>query len=304
MALWGITCMQTFLYFTNGFNDSRQLQAVVIFLWVMDTAHEFLLMSGMYVAIVTGETLIIGNNRMEYLVSIWFTVLVSVVTQSFFAYRIYKFSSNLLVSLILGFGVFLQLLSGTALFAIDVHATLAEEVTSSISKVIILIYLTISAVMDLSLSVGLCFFLWRTYFQGGLQTKSSSSMLQTITLVTVNSGFWTAACAIVSVVLAYVFPNNFLYISFYFLLSPLYCNSLLGSLNARVYLRSGGSADANNTMRLSTFKIADSASGEQSAVQIENIPVASGSTTFNGSSVDESTYRRTKDVLEPIKFAD
>ncbi len=50
-----------------------------------------------------------------------------------------------------------------------------------------------------------------------------------------------------------MFPNNFLYISFYFLLSPLYCNSLLGSLNARVYLRSGGSADANNTMRLSTF---------------------------------------------------
>ncbi|KAI0804586.1 hypothetical protein BC629DRAFT_1488146 [Irpex lacteus] len=280
MALWGMTCMQMFLYFTNNFNDERLLQALVIFVWILNTANEFLLLSGLYVAIVTGEILLIGNSRIEYLVSIWFTVLVGVATQSFFAYRIYKFSKSLFATIVLAFGVFIQLVVGTALFAIEIRVGLGVQFQPAVSKAVVMTTLLISAIMDLSLSVGLCFFLWRTYPRGDLRLRSTAVLLQTVTLVTVNSGLWTAACAIVTVVFAAVFPDNLLFSSFSFLLAPLYCNSLLGSLNARVYIRSAAAANPTNASQLSTFRTSNPAERSGAAAQSKSALAASDSGTY------------------------
>ncbi|KAI0085236.1 hypothetical protein BDY19DRAFT_454401 [Irpex rosettiformis] len=301
MALWGATCMQMFLYFTNNFKDGRLLQTTVVFVWVLNTANEFVLLSGLYVAIVTGEILLIGNGRIEYLVSIWFTVLVGVATQSFFAYRIYKFSKNTFAAAILVSGVFSQLVIGTALFAIEIRQDLEHSPPPTVGKAVVMTTLLLSAVMDLSLSVGLCFFLWNAYPRGDLRVGSTTAMLQMVTLVTVNSGLWTAACAIVIVVLAAVFPDNLLFNSFSFLLAPLYCNSLLGSLNARVYMRSEATANLGNTTQLSTFKTCNPA--ERSAVPFADALGASESGAYLPA--DRDTLKGSDNSIkhEPMKIA-
>ncbi|KAI0804585.1 hypothetical protein BC629DRAFT_1191094 [Irpex lacteus] len=201
-ALWGASCMQMFLYFTIGFNDRPLLRAAVILTWLMTTANELALLAGLYMNVVTGEILVVESSRIEYLLSPLFTAIVGFSAQSLFAYRIYRFSENVLATAILACGVILQLVAGITLFVIETRVKLGDPIPPSETKVIVITALVLSAVVDLSLSIVLCFFMWRTYFTGGARLKSTTSMLHTITVVTVNSGFWTAVCASAVVVLA------------------------------------------------------------------------------------------------------
>jgi len=47
-AFWGIHCFQTVYYFINYPKDRPILKVIVVLLWVLDTAHQFLVLKGLW----------------------------------------------------------------------------------------------------------------------------------------------------------------------------------------------------------------------------------------------------------------
>ncbi|KIP12265.1 hypothetical protein PHLGIDRAFT_328316 [Phlebiopsis gigantea 11061_1 CR5-6] len=71
-------------------------------------------------------------------------------------------------------------------------------------------------------------------------------MINTLLIYIVNTGLLTSIVAVAAVVTSIVMPNNFIFVSIYFVISELYSNSMLTSLNARQRLRKHSVASSHH----------------------------------------------------------
>ncbi|KAK0448774.1 hypothetical protein EV421DRAFT_1485385 [Armillaria borealis] len=238
MALWGISCLQIFLYFFSTQKDSCYIRLLVTWLWSMDTVHQGLLISGVYKAIRDNATASTDHISLEYLIQILFTVLVTTPAQGFFAYRIWMFSnkSKLIISF-LAPAILFQLIGGIIFMVMNLPATDKLQFTTSTSKGIAIAYFIDGAVVDLFIAITMCIFLWRRYLNIGNATKETRSMIYRLTLFSINTGTWPAIIAIITLVMLMAYPTYYLYAGLYFFLSPVYCNTVLASINARPYIQ-------------------------------------------------------------------
>ncbi|KAK0240665.1 hypothetical protein EDD85DRAFT_815805 [Armillaria nabsnona] len=260
MGLWGISCLQIFLYFFNTQSDGRCIRCLVIWLWSMDTVHQGLIVSGVYKVIRDNATASTGHICFEYLIQVLFTILVATPAQGFFAYRIWIFSDkSKLIITFLAPAILFQFVDGISEYGretflcrtwspdpsfccvvfmiINLPATDELQFTST-SKGVAIAYFIDGAVVDLFIAVTVCLFLWRRYLRIGNTTKETRSMIHRLILFSINTGTWPAVIAIITLVMLMVYPTYYLYTGLYFFLSPVYCNTVLASINARSYIQS------------------------------------------------------------------
>jgi len=76
--------------------------------------------------------------------------------------------------------------------------------------------------------------------------KRSETIINRLILFTINTGLLTSMCAIMSLISITVWPNTFIYITFFLCLSKLYSNTLFATLNARKSLAGGMPDDTDN----------------------------------------------------------
>lgn len=204
----------------------------------MDTVHQGLLISGVYKAIRDNATASTDHISIEYLIQILFTVLVTTPAQGFFAYRIWMFSdkSKLIISF-LAPAILFQLISGIIFMVMNLPATDKMQFTTSTSKGFAIAYFIDGAVVDLFIAITMCLFLWRRYLNIGNATKETRSMIYRLTLFSINTGTWPAIIAIIALIMLMAYPTYYLYAGLYFFLSPVYCNTVLASINARPYIK-------------------------------------------------------------------
>ncbi|KAF8890480.1 hypothetical protein BD779DRAFT_1671412 [Infundibulicybe gibba] len=245
MAFWVLGRCNLFLYFFNNPVDSRYFKLSVVWLWVMDTVHQCLLISGSYKATVTGQVGLIDNVRSEYVLQMLFT-----------ASNPTSLSSGILTpcrpwfpfphkpSLVIGYGdsyheynpgIFIA--QGIVFVHLNLKAQMGTHLTAPMSRAILVSNFAVGAAVDILLSAGLCFLLWKSYMEEGSSITQTNSMIHRLILFSINTGIWTALVGIATITMVIVYPNNFIYVGFYFILSPMYCNSLLANLNARTYLK-------------------------------------------------------------------
>ncbi|KAK0448785.1 hypothetical protein EV421DRAFT_1784555 [Armillaria borealis] len=238
MALWGISCLQIFLYFFNTQSDGHRIKCLVIWLWSMDTVHQGLIVSGVYKVIRDNATASTDHICFEYLIQVLFTILVTTPAQGFFAYRIWIFSDkNKLIISFLVPAILFQFVDGIIFMVINLPTTDELQFTST-SKGVAIAYFIDGAVVDLFITVTVCLFLWRRYLRIGNTTKETRSMIHRLILFSINTGTWPAVIAIITLVMLMVYPTYYLYTGLYFFLSPVYCNTVLASINARSYIQS------------------------------------------------------------------
>ncbi|KAF8956699.1 hypothetical protein BDZ97DRAFT_1925236 [Flammula alnicola] len=254
MALWGITCMQTFMYFFNRSNDGLATRALVTWLWVADTVHTCLLMVGSYKQIVTGGNLRIDSVSREYVMSFFVTMLVALPTQFFFSSRVYRFGGGhwwfpiLLTPLIL-----FQIVEGIVVTGFLYNSPSSHQIIAVASTHALLIAnIAVGAGTDVIICVSLFALLWKRYSTlENSHFKATGSMLQRLILLSINTGSWTASIAIVTIAMVLAFPSNYIYVAFSFAMSPIYCNTLLANLNARDYVRN---VEPDETVNLSALQ--------------------------------------------------
>ncbi|KAK0505128.1 hypothetical protein EDD18DRAFT_1098525 [Armillaria luteobubalina] len=155
-------------------------------------------------------------------IQILFTVLVTTPAQGFFAYRIWMFSdkSKLIISFLAPAILFqLTYIKGRSQSSQWNHFHGHEGFAIA--------YFIDGAVVDLFIAITMCLFLWRR----------TRSMIYRLTLFSINTGTWPAIIAIIALIMLMAYPTYYLYAGLYFFLSPVYCNTVLASINARPYIK-------------------------------------------------------------------
>jgi len=118
------------------------------------------------------------------------------------------------------------------------NAITSNAVSTDVQKDLLVATLAMGAIIDISLSAGLCALLWGRHIKGGSVLKSTNLMLQRIILFSVNTGMWTALAALV-VILVFLRTetSDFMVFSYFHIMSPIYFVTVLANVNARPYLR-------------------------------------------------------------------
>lgn len=234
MGLWGVTCVQTYTYFTRPKKDRAFLQIMVAFLLALDTFDSALNIHILYHYMVSNYL-----NPVALMIPVWsvlihvfLTALSNFIIRTMFAQRIYRLSkgSILLTAWIMSISI-ADLVTGT-IITIKAFQLKTYLELDSLSN---LMYITFAfgTGSDLSVALALCWLL-RTSRTG---FRKTDSMIKVLMLYTVNTGLIVALDAAAGM-LTYIFmPNNFIFLGFYLLLSKLYLNSYLATLNARQDLR-------------------------------------------------------------------
>ncbi|GLB41284.1 hypothetical protein LshimejAT787_0904990 [Lyophyllum shimeji] len=234
MALWGITCVQTFTFFTRKSRDRPLFKLMIAFLWALDTFDSALNGHILYYYLVTNYL-----NPRAIAVPIWSVILHVAITsisdfiiRTMFAYRFWRLSKgNIIVT---GWIMAVSLTDLVCGIVITVKA-FGISTYLELDKISDLLYLNFAAgtTSDLSLALALSWLLVRS--RTGF--RKTDTLINILMAYTVNTGLIVGVDAALGMITYIVMPRNFVFLGFYLLLSKLYLNSYLATLNAREDLR-------------------------------------------------------------------
>ncbi|TEB33965.1 hypothetical protein FA13DRAFT_1789750 [Coprinellus micaceus] len=262
--MYGLTTLQTYLYYMYYPKDGRTNKLLVAIVWVIDTVHTVLVSMCIYFYLVSNydnpEGLKAGHWTL--FTSILCNVLISCLVQSFFLVRIYELApprAKWWLGGVLGFIVFAHLVFGiltvaycfikkdfSRLSEFTVCADLFGDVFRSDPsfKLFAATPFAITAVLaDVLIAGSLCVLLHgsRTGF------RSTDALVTTLIVYAVNRCLLTALMAIIEVIVFSLKSYALWYLAIDFVIGKLYANSFLATLNSRQALRSISGSNRSDT---------------------------------------------------------
>ncbi|RDB30540.1 hypothetical protein Hypma_007211 [Hypsizygus marmoreus] len=228
--LYGVTLTQTYKYFQRFQNDPLLVKLLVIAIFFIDTLSVFLVgHASWYYLVTTGpEGRAVWSLNAELAIS----MVISGIAETFLAYRVWMLSGHrfILTSLLLLLAL-LHFASGEV-SAIQ-FLLLKRFARFGSVKVPSILRLSSAALCDTGLAISLCYFLHqkRTGFE------KTDKIIDYLILFTINSGVLTSIASVACLVTYLVVPRTWVYLALCFLISRLYANTFLCSLNSRQILR-------------------------------------------------------------------
>ncbi|KAA1475631.1 hypothetical protein DENSPDRAFT_434473 [Dentipellis sp. KUC8613] len=239
-VVWGISCLQTFLYLSNYWDkDLWTKKGLVLFLWCVDTVNMILLLQPLWHVLIAnfGDIEMLSQIQPALTHHTWIAAIVEISVQLFFIHRIYVFSGNRW--LLPAFLTVLSLFQFIVLIPYDIltvsrasHTTAGIEKSWAVDMFISLRAVTASG--DIIIAGTMIFLVLR---HGLPQYRSTRRIVYRLIIVTFMTGFWTAVVAIVELALAAHFPTGLQFMIPEGPLCSLYFSSLLANLNSREYVK-------------------------------------------------------------------
>ncbi|KAI9069538.1 hypothetical protein FKP32DRAFT_1586768, partial [Trametes sanguinea] len=241
--LYGITTLQSFIYFQKYQNDTPSLKLMVAAIWILETAHTAFCMQVVYSYLVSnfGEFEYFLNINWGVGVTVITEVVISTLVQAFYVRRVWimsnkaKFLTAFIAAITvcrIGFGIGSTILSYQFGDWISFRAHKSSLATVSGG-------LGAAALVDVLVALTLSFYLTRG--RSSWQ-KASNSKINLIMLYAVNSGAITASASVLSVILYATQTDSLVFLGLVEIQGKLYANSFLGSLNARSHIRNKNNA--------------------------------------------------------------
>ncbi|KAJ7849349.1 hypothetical protein B0H14DRAFT_3668525 [Mycena olivaceomarginata] len=241
--LYGIMIVQAFLYYSRYKGDRPWFRYLVLYLVLAETANWVCDVGIVY------EPLIIRYGTPEALQSPLLlradgvlTVLISTPVQLFIAWRIRVVTRSYVLP---GFIALLAIISFGGGLATSLIVSLfpaSEKITKFRTEIII--WLVSSTVCDVVLTVSLVASLWTRK----TNMISTDSYVNKIIRLSIQTGFVTAAGALLDLILFLSVTNSTFNFMFDFPLSKLYTNALISTLNARPWQEHVSQHEAPNAL--------------------------------------------------------
>ncbi|KAK7053304.1 hypothetical protein VNI00_003930 [Paramarasmius palmivorus] len=245
-ALWGIVCFQTWCYYKRQDypSDPIRLKVMVGTTLVLDTTHQVMLCHLLYTYLITnyGKPVVLGELIWSILIMVLLTSFIALIVQLFLTWRIWILShKNRPVTVLILLLIFAEFGVTIAYFGRSWPMTTYLELKqlSVISRVVN----ALGAASDVAITVSLSFYLWTS--KSGM--KNTDAIMDRLILFCIRTGLLTTVCAILSLITITVWPDTFIYITFYSTLARFYSTSFLTTLNARAELRASNKTGNGNT---------------------------------------------------------
>jgi hypothetical protein len=231
-SLYGITILQTFFYFRHYSKDRLTLKLIVLLLWSLDTVATGLVTASLYTYLIQnfGKPILEVNViPLPFAVENGITTAVIWVVQLFFAGQIWLISKNkAILFIIVSFSLAAFALGIRDTFLIFQHPSL---VTLAVKKENIIrgVIKGITVLADIVIASSLIFF-----FQSKRTgIKRSENILDQLILYAASRGALLTLTQILYFALFTAFPNHTYWQPVHQMVSKVYVNSVLTSLNAR-----------------------------------------------------------------------
>jgi len=237
-AVWGVSFVQTVLYFMMYEKDPRKLKLLILFLIAIDTANEILVLRSVWPGLILhwGRVDVLGKSEgtIELIHHVWVAAIVAAAVQSYYTWRIYTLSGRkrlipcLLIPLIawqiIGLGPYNFLALGHA-------AVSAGKQTQQLTAVAISLRAT-GAAADIIITGTMIYLLTKQR----IQFTSTQKLVFWLLVLSINSGAWTAILAVLDFIFIVAFPVDFTFCIFELPICSLYLSTLLVNLNARKFI--------------------------------------------------------------------
>ncbi|KAG9126734.1 hypothetical protein FRC07_002174 [Ceratobasidium sp. 392] len=229
--LYGIMTLQSYVYWVRYVHDSRFDRLFVVALWVVDTAQLIFICHMQYWYMIDNfaNPVQLQFNNWSFNMEVGLTAIITFMVQGFFARRAWYFTSRVdnrttatpktkILGAIIGAVAVTQLGFGLGCFQkqfIDYKWLVAGWLASAALCDVLIVYMLSTALMTQRTGFG-----------------RTDALIDKLLRYTVNTGLLTSVIAIVDLI-AFCTMNNLVHLCFNFILSKLYTNTLLATLNAR-----------------------------------------------------------------------
>ncbi|PIL28672.1 hypothetical protein GSI_08716 [Ganoderma sinense ZZ0214-1] len=255
--LYGITVLQTYIYYRENSKDLVRVKVLVsvacalpssraayefyiavqvAVVFFLDTAASASITAGAFIFFVNdfGRQATLVNTPPSLALETGANALIATLTQFFFAYRLYIVSrkNRGLVSVIIVLAV---LSLGPAAWTAAFFLGASSLFNLGLPKVRAIASLAtgLPAICDILIAWGLCYYLHTS--RSGF--KKSDTVIDRLMLYTIECGALTALCQTCIMVTFAALPGRIIFIPFQLVVGKLYCNALLASLNVRWRIR-------------------------------------------------------------------
>ncbi|KAG9308947.1 hypothetical protein JVU11DRAFT_11247 [Chiua virens] len=252
-ALSGCLNMQFIMYWQIYPDERWTTKSLVILTWFLDLCHS------VFVAVAIWDSVLAhyGDlSRLDWIswsvgvrfvskhpptithkvhqLAVGLTAMMTFLTQSFFAYRIYRLQNHKgIVAGPVFVLAFIRMVAATVsmveMIVLQSYISFAQTFPSCIFT----LGLALSAFVDVVITTFLCYFLR----SNRSRVHSTNRIMDTLTFWTVQNGSITCFAAIASLVCWTVMPENRIFLGLHFIMGKLYANSLLATLNTRSKIR-------------------------------------------------------------------
>ncbi|KAH9980836.1 hypothetical protein BGW80DRAFT_295683 [Lactifluus volemus] len=234
-ALYGVLCVQAYVYSYNFPDDKRWLKFLCCFVFLLETAQTALTGVDVYRWFITGFGNLdsLRNPNVSAIDSPTMSGIVSLIVQLFYCYRIWTLRKQLwwlsgIIAILSVTQVFGALWGG---LKAAIRGTFGSVKTPAPY-----LWLITSAVVDILIAVAMLWLLRNTRTNEN-EGRFSSYVLPRVVRLTVETNLLTATVAIISFVLFVALPNEIYYTCPTMIIGKLYSNTLFVTLNNRIYFR-------------------------------------------------------------------
>ncbi|KAJ7506873.1 hypothetical protein B0H11DRAFT_245622 [Mycena galericulata] len=252
-ALFGIVTVQLYLYYQAFPNDRWFTKCLVYTVYALQLTET--VVTGFDAFNILGYgfgnlTTLTQVNVVGFISPI-ITAIVSLIVQTFYAYRLYKFSDSRILPCIL---VASSLTVSICAFVTEQFGLEAGSLTTLDTARIATtggIWLGGSALIDVTIAGTM------TYYLAKKDTgfRKTHALVSKLIRLTIETGSSTALVAILVIVLFFVAPGKGYYITPITFMSALYANTMLAVLNSRLQIVGGRSVptDAGDLITFTTY---------------------------------------------------
>lgn len=228
--LFGVTVAQAIWYFRNYPQDSNHLKYWIAAVVIIDGVQTF------SVAEATRVVYLRGRLSLDYSHGIILDLYVSCITvtmvQLAYAYRVWILSGkNRYVTSALAFLTFSQFTSGIGMSILQQINGDVTLLHSAVSDAIGTIEFGSTVACDLLISASMAYYLNKHRQRSGI--RRTENLLEKLIVYVIGIGLLTSIFAIIVFVTWVALPKQLIFLTFHSIISKLYVNSLLVTLNAR-----------------------------------------------------------------------
>ncbi|KAL5494607.1 hypothetical protein ACEPAI_68 [Sanghuangporus weigelae] len=233
-SFFGVTLVQTLIFFQNSSQDPMYLKLMIGFLWLIDALQLALFSYYMYTILITNVTKSLAAIRIIWS---WSTYVIASGTSLFlirlyYARRIWILSNRnrflTAAAIVLGIGTYILTLA----YGVKMSSLKSVFQLQELSSLLCAGF-GLGGLVDLWNALILCYFLRSDKSGFGI----TDSIVDRLTIYIINTGLLTSFTAISCFVTFAVMPNNAIFVTIFSCLSKLYFTALLATLNTRKRLR-------------------------------------------------------------------
>jgi len=302
LALYGITTLQTYLYYIYYPKDKWGMKLIVALLWVNETLHVSFVSRFMYIYLIRnyGNPSSLAKGHWSLYMSVLCNVVIATLVQSFFATRIYSLGKKKWLVGFITFFIVAHFAFGIEfvvnLFRINVFANFIQIKYSTA-----LPFAIAAVVPDVLISGSLCYFL-ESNKQLITGIRRTEVLINLLMAYAVNRARLTSTAAITEIILYAALPDSFSFLAVDFCVGKLYANTLLATLNARKSLRGKGLESTIEAVSSPSSRGAVSSVVFHTPVQVQISAVTGGSANTTSHSnleySNQSSFAETRSIQE------